>query len=845
MGNAKNKKVPKKRKASNNSQRTRSSDQKENVPKIQKTKTIKPNPDDGIAMSKQLLLKKTNGRTQRRSSSKPVRICPNGKPLPSLSELDKMYEDSDDDDQSSKTSTQKPICTTPTPEQQIPKSISENNMLSPSKINEISERLLGSIEKQNLPDPSELLEATSLLCGESPPAPIIPPKKRKKPEVPYIVGCKDRPKVIRKPNTNFCKGDDDYGVEASGDPEEETPRKRAKKSRIPKYTKSIFNAHSDVIAERLAREDAGGLSDASSDSNKTIEYEPTLFQSSRLHSFSPLPSTSTDTETFKKNDELFNDSLKEMNISKESSPKNTDDLLIIGESVTEIKENDISITKQSTPTKKDNVLITKETTSDKKCGELIREHSISNIKEDKVLIKEESTLIDDEVQIIDSSYDTIEIEDSYYRPERMRSMPSKAVDTDTIEIIEPVESEVVKQSGNNKIIHKVPDDEDCMIVTSPETINNLNNLNEPIVIDDEYSTINLEFDSFHDSLTEETEIIDVDDIIAENKSILDKWNNNGAKDLNRINTVVEVSTDRTTHRDLNTLQTTSTPAMPSTAMQTTSLTAMPRTAVQTTSTPTITSTAVQTTSSPTIPNTTLQSGCSNSVVSLSTTTANNHQIMTNRNSATNYRGRHRPPTSNCQSMLHVVDDFFSSLQFTPVGGPRSGDVGTGLSSIIDSIINQFQKHRSTSNTNRVPKQTTNTSMPAGQNSMRTMHNADNSLQNTNNSIQNANNSLQNADNRQRDLVGLSNLSSHSGTQQTSMTNNGDRIPSSTPVARNIGDCPICLDSLNSSNGIASTICGHVFCLNCIKASVKTNGKKCPTCRKALKGPGGGYHQLYL
>ncbi|XP_063394340.1 probable E3 ubiquitin-protein ligase bre1 [Cydia fagiglandana] len=64
---------------------------------------------------------------------------------------------------------------------------------------------------------------------------------------------------------------------------------------------------------------------------------------------------------------------------------------------------------------------------------------------------------------------------------------------------------------------------------------------------------------------------------------------------------------------------------------------------------------------------------------------------------------------------------------------------------------------------------------------------------------------------------------------------------STPGKR-LGECPICLDNLQRGS-IASTNCGHVFCLECIKQSLKSSGKRCPTCRKQLKGV--GYHQVFL
>ncbi|KAM0931338.1 hypothetical protein ACQ4PT_000387 [Festuca glaucescens] len=42
-------------------------------------------------------------------------------------------------------------------------------------------------------------------------------------------------------------------------------------------------------------------------------------------------------------------------------------------------------------------------------------------------------------------------------------------------------------------------------------------------------------------------------------------------------------------------------------------------------------------------------------------------------------------------------------------------------------------------------------------------------------------------------------------------------------------CPVCLDEMVDAS---STICGHIFCQECIRASIKTQ-KKCPTCRTKL------------
>ena len=46
------------------------------------------------------------------------------------------------------------------------------------------------------------------------------------------------------------------------------------------------------------------------------------------------------------------------------------------------------------------------------------------------------------------------------------------------------------------------------------------------------------------------------------------------------------------------------------------------------------------------------------------------------------------------------------------------------------------------------------------------------------------------------------------------------------------DCPICMDNLIDKNP-TSTICGHIFCADCIRISISTR-QKCPICSKFLK-----------
>ncbi|THU56072.1 hypothetical protein C4D60_Mb11t13410 [Musa balbisiana] len=52
-------------------------------------------------------------------------------------------------------------------------------------------------------------------------------------------------------------------------------------------------------------------------------------------------------------------------------------------------------------------------------------------------------------------------------------------------------------------------------------------------------------------------------------------------------------------------------------------------------------------------------------------------------------------------------------------------------------------------------------------------------------------------------------------------------------------CPVCLHALVDAS---STICGHIFCLQCIKSSIQAQ-KKCPTCRRKLTMS--SFHRVYF
>nr|XP_022341540.1 E3 ubiquitin-protein ligase RNF4-like [Crassostrea virginica] len=79
-----------------------------------------------------------------------------------------------------------------------------------------------------------------------------------------------------------------------------------------------------------------------------------------------------------------------------------------------------------------------------------------------------------------------------------------------------------------------------------------------------------------------------------------------------------------------------------------------------------------------------------------------------------------------------------------------------------------------------------------------------------------------------------------GTESTSSANNSITSP-----VQDIS-CPVCMDDKKqikkSGRQMASTVCGHVFCEPCIKASIETQ-HRCPTCRKKLTQR--QYHPLFI
>lgn len=86
------------------------------------------------------------------------------------------------------------------------------------------------------------------------------------------------------------------------------------------------------------------------------------------------------------------------------------------------------------------------------------------------------------------------------------------------------------------------------------------------------------------------------------------------------------------------------------------------------------------------------------------------------------------------------------------------------------------------------------------------------------------------------------LPSHIFTNKKNLTNNQNTSKTVSKHPITLSECPICFEILGQ-NPLASTKCGHVYCMECIKKHLLID-RRCPTCRKYLKGAS-SYHSLYL
>ncbi|KAL0850429.1 hypothetical protein ABMA28_012235 [Loxostege sticticalis] len=725
--------------------------------------------DDGIAKSKQLAQKQSTrsssyGRPKVRNATKndEVRLCGNGKPMPSLSELERMFDDSDDDEENKVTT---PNNTTPSTPKKNPKPNPQEKLMSPTTITEIANKVLDLVS--NISDPKELLE-------DGPPPRLIKPKKRRKPDKPYIVGCKDRPQVPQKPSVKFCKGDDKYGPDSEEISDDDLPKKRAKRGKKVNISKSIFNAKSDEIAARL--KECEGESDGSSDSNKTVAYEYyTPINSGRPRSFSPIPSTSKDNETFVKNDQRFNESLISENLSK----TNIEDEVEILETPCETIEINDPITYNNT-SKYDGSII--EITDD----------GSTQVFDDKLIASNKTVDIndDDSLQVVD------------VKPDLNRDLTT---------------------------------DDNCVQVVDKKPAS-------PIVVEDYYSNLDIENIPNDDVC----EVIDIDEIIAENKKIIEKYNNTSnldtvtLVDTSEINKTVgsnysDKGSDSYLEETVQDSETGENDA--ATISNINSLTNEQPSVIFVNNEESLSHRPI------------VENGSQDNNADIEVIDDSNYHPIQSDNRSRNQTDvgslRNNQPFApshrcNCDTERRRMDQQHShhlsncTMSYPPQSNPppRHSTSTTNNDSYQQQlkILTQFFKNRQRNGESR--KRPSKKKTPRLSDNILSQHFMS--------MLQSMTNNMPTANTGSNRIQPSSHVPSPALTPSAVLTPTADTPEKS---GKRIGDCPICMDSL-SNKPIVSTICGHIFCMDCIKLSIRSNGNKCPTCRKALK-KNNGYHQIFL
>lgn len=660
MPKANDKGTKRKREESNNNSLKHINGESRNNEKMMNDKTNKQElpkkrfKEEKIEKSKQLLTKRKKSRQQLTSKNNEPRLCGNGKPMPSLAELEKMYEDSDEESPLMTNVIPSGLKTPPEPVKY------EDTSISPKTLEVISSKVSEFIS--NLPD--------STVIEESPPPSVIPPKKRKKDGLPYIVGATKRKQYLKKPKSVVGRGDTKYGVtydnvECDNDICDNKQQRR-KKSRIKENPTSIFNSKSNEIACFLKEsENTEAHSDGSVDSNKTLTYDFNAASPiNRYHSFSPIPSTSKDNETFLKNDMRFNESL-------------------------------------------------------------LSDNSQSEIE---VLEIPCETIIIDDYDVENNLNSCIQIADNDMEDTSYCSMPQ----------------------------YDIP----------------------PVV--DYYN----QFEINNTLSSDDCEIIDVDDVIAENRAIIEKYKGNNHEVMH-----IPPSYDEENSK-LNTAN-----------MYLNNSSAKKEVR----------------------PN-----SKQNDITTIVKSFFNSY-FQQNKNSNTNI---------SSDAVLYQPEDIHQI----------HGSIQPALfKNILNCVIESAQILMSS-----FKKKVVNPSEIINIDSLNTSSNIncnDHSIIFVGTTLSDnnrPNNSVIHVSSSVPDIFLPTQSRSTKKKTKKSKTDllkaNNTFIEKTDSPARSIGDCPICMENL-SNNTVASTKCGHIFCMKCIQAAIKTSGKKCPTCRSALKGT--GYHPLFL
>ncbi|XP_053601465.1 GATA zinc finger domain-containing protein 14-like [Plodia interpunctella] len=788
--------------------------------------------EDNIAKSRKLTekLKSCGGRTLKSSRSSNLtynsstKVCDNGKPMPPLSELEKMFEDSDDEE---------PKIITIQKEHDLPvspSSFSSNNLTSPSTIKKIADRMMDFTS--NLPDPTPDNGSSE---------PVVHPKKRNK----------------------------NKGME------EECPNREIKRYKASK--------NNDVTI-RLKDYEKSYHSDGSTDSNKTIDYDLSKSPSvnSRPHQFSPLPSTSRDRETINRNDQLFNESLSSETVSNENTSKanttfkelklnasndkeslavNTvnvskidDDVEILQSSCeTIVIDEDFEISK---PIRRKNIDVNNildcievvEPDVKKKNFKLQNSEAIV-IDDDDCYSKsvDDNSVYDEFTEVIDVDDILAEnkaIIDKYSKDKNNDINTVTYVDCTTISNLDKEKNE--PRSGNRENVETLQPFADLSQIVGTNNSTNShhssrrNNQNDSVILvqdilpqnhsnkshqqntnimHDDYIHLHDDSDTSHqthylhrrqkkktlykrckkclhyhhtaDETNNRGQDYDSDTDISHERKC-NKNHEHHTSDMHRhIFKNIQLrylNEDRNSHINNNQQQNNRTDRHPHTS-------------------------SVDETNY-------IQQDCdSDSDIP--------HERICNRNHEHHTSDMHR----------HI----FKNIRLRNLNKDRSNQINNN-----QKQNNRTDRHLHTSSVdetnNRQQDYDSDTDIPHERicDKNHEHHTCDMhrhifkniQLRNLNKDRSRHINNNQQQNNR---------TDKHPHTSSVQQT-----CPTAPPVPKSprkkLGDCPICMDSL-AKNAVASTICGHVFCLKCIDAAFKTSGKKCPTCRKSLKK--GGYHQIFL
>lgn len=733
-------------------------------------KRMKLDPDDGIAKSKQLASKlqkrtrTTNTASATNKTSEP-RICPNGKPLPSLAELERMYADSDGDDEPAVTIKTVPKrCRTPTLNTAT---LTDQKLVSPTILKQITSKVIDLIS--NLPDPITLDD-------DGPPPPVIPQKRPKKGDKPYIDGCKDRPQVPWNPKSVVGKSNDKYGIiscDLSDDEENMCPKKRRKSSNIGNISKSIFNPQSDEIAEMLREnESRERVQNSSPDSNKTVPYEYNENSPTRNipRSFSPLPSTSRDSETILKNDKLFNESFQFE--SDFNDTINNDVCIIVDDGI---------------PARDTRVGETLDILDDDCC--IIDESDIKKKREiSPVKIEDEFYGTLDLTQNFDTDVcEVIDVDDVIAENTAFIKKYRKESNIDTVTCVDTNVSYIPKRERTSDQ-NVTPSEHGC---TDNAVI--LDTTHAPCV---DLPQINNQPDnqSLHSSIQQ----ANINNTQSNHQYSVQQATNNAQSNqqfsVQQPNTNNAQSNQRFSIEQANTNNTQRSQQFPETS------------------------------------NTNQNIASINNEIAEVVTNFFNRRDDTISASAT-------VDLTSSQSVINKISSWMSSIESYIRGKQNTEQTQGGLTaSTLDPNVHNTCRCNIMSRTTCCHNKA-----PIASNSMNDQVNVIYvPLQGRHQTSKRKNRYvISNVINLPPDVSSTNQVKQVTTVQQNSQA---PVQPMDEAPARSLGDCPICMDSL-ANNAVASTLCGHVFCMGCIKAAIKANGKKCPTCRKALKGV--GYHQLFL